>query len=51
MLRDALPLLDDSLTRGLEALRRVPAATAICHNDMDPKNVLWAGDAYRIIDL
>ena len=23
----------------------------ICHNDMDPKNVLWCGDTHRVIDL
>ena len=25
--------------------------SAICHNDMDCKNILWSGRDYRIIDL
>ena len=51
MLHDALPMLDGCLTKGLAAVCRIPAFTAICHNDMDPKNVLWAREQYRIIDL
>ena len=30
---------------------RIPAVLAICHNDMDCKNVLWNGAQMRIIDL
>ena len=51
MLHDALPMLDGCLTKGLAVVCRIPAFTAICHNDMDPKNVLWAREQYRIIDL
>ena len=29
----------------------LPPLSAICHNDMDPKNVLWHGTDCRIIDL
>ena len=29
----------------------LPPLLAICHNDMDPKNVLWNGMECRIIDL
>lgn len=29
----------------------LPPLSAICHNDMDPKNVLWNGMDGRIIDL
>ena len=29
----------------------LPPLSAICHNDMDPKNVLWNGTDCRIIDL
>ena len=27
------------------------SSQAICHNDMDSKNVLWNGDEFRLIDL
>lgn len=33
------------------ALPFLPQETAVCHNDLDPKNVLWNGSAYRVIDL
>ena len=29
----------------------LPRVEAVCHNDMDPKNVLWQGADFRIIDL
>ena len=29
----------------------LPPLLTICHNDMDPKNVLWNGMDFRIIDL
>jgi len=29
----------------------LPPLSAICHNDMDPKNVLWNGMTCRVIDL
>ena len=37
--------------RANAALPHLPTDAAICHNDMDPKNVLWQGDDCRIIDL
>lgn len=37
--------------RGNAAIKRLPPVTAICHNDMDCKNVLWCGYDFRIIDL
>lgn len=33
------------------AVTALPRMEALCHNDMDPKNVLWQGDDFRIIDL
>ena len=33
------------------ALPHLPAEIAICHNDMDPKNVLWREGECRAIDL
>lgn len=44
-------LLYEYQTRGNLALKRLPAIAAICHNDMDSKNVLWDGRDCRIIDL
>lgn len=44
-------LLYDSQTKGNIAIKQLPAVSAICHNDMDSKNVLWKGTDCRIIDL
>ena len=47
----ALPMLI-RVTRAMEhASARLPRGEALCHNDMDAKNVLWQGDSFRIIDL
>lgn len=47
----ALPTLIRA-TRAMElASARLPRTEALCHNDMDSKNVLWQGDSFRIIDL
>lgn len=47
----ALPLLLRA-TRAMElASARLPQRTALCHNDMDAKNVLWQGSDFHIIDL
>ncbi len=51
LMQEALPMLARLTAAADEALARLPRIEAICHNDMDPKNVLWQGDAYRIIDL
>lgn len=44
-------LLCESQSKGNLAMKKLPAVTAICHNDMDSKNVLWHGSDCRIIDL
>lgn len=44
-------LLYDCQTKGNIAIKQLPAVSAICHNDMDSKNVLWKGTDCRIIDL
>ena len=51
LLADRLPLLKEMQQRANEALPHLPAEIAICHNDLDPKNVLWQGDTCRAIDL
>lgn len=51
LLRNALPLLTALTAAADDAARLLPPVEALCHNDMDPKNVLWQGEAFRIIDL
>lgn len=46
-----LALLIRLQERGNRALPSLPGETSVCHNDLDPKNVLWQGAAHRIIDL
>lgn len=51
MLKDNYALIVESQNKGNRARKNLVNALAICHNDMDCKNVLWNGDDYRIIDL
>ncbi|MBR6667238.1 MAG: aminoglycoside phosphotransferase family protein [Clostridia bacterium] len=51
LLAAAAPQLARRTAAAMEAVRSLPAAMALCHNDMDPKNVLWQGQDFRIIDL
>lgn len=51
MLRENHSLIIESQNNGNLAKRRLPGISAVCHNDMDRKNVLWNGADYRIIDL
>lgn len=44
-------LLFDMQTIGNLAIKRLPKTMTICHNDLDPKNVLWQGLEFKIIDL
>lgn len=44
-------LFNDSMEKGNEAIKKLPSVKAICHNDMDSKNVLWLGDEFKLIDL
>ncbi len=50
-LRGALGLLEELQNRGNRALKSLPRETAVCHNDLDPKNALWRGAVCRVIDL
>ncbi len=51
LLQGAVPMLERVTAAAEDAARRLPRMEALCHNDMDPKNVLWRGDEFRIIDL
>lgn len=44
-------LFNENMTKGNDAIKRLPPVKAICHNDMDSKNVLWLGDEFKLIDL
>lgn len=50
-LKECHPLILQSQENGNRARKKLPPVSAICHNDMDSKNVLWNGRDYRIIDL
>ena len=39
------------MTKVNEAIKKLLPVKAICHNDMDSKNVLWIGDEFKLIDL
>lgn len=51
LLKENIPILYEMQENGNAAMKRLPQVTAICHNDMDCKNVLWLGRDFRIIDL
>ena len=51
LLWDSLPMLERVAAAAEDAARRLPRVEALCHNDMDAKNVLWQGEDFRIIDL
>lgn len=51
LLRESRDLLYESQDKGNEAIKNLTTTVAICHNDMDSKNVLWNGEECRIIDL
>lgn len=51
LLQAAVPMLERAAAAAQEALCRLPQTETLCHNDMDPKNVLWRGEDFRIIDL
>lgn len=51
LLRAHLPELASHTRAAVDAASRLTGDFALCHNDMDPKNVLWQGSDFRIIDL
>lgn len=51
LIYDKLDILNDSMNKGNIAVHKLPNVKAICHNDMDSKNVMWLNDEYKIIDL
>ncbi len=50
-IKDYANFFNYSMTKGNEAIKKLPPVKAICHNDMDSKNVLWIGDEFKLIDL
>lgn len=51
LLSENQELFVKSQNNGNRARKKLSAVSAVCHNDMDSKNVLWKGQTYRIIDL
>ena len=51
LLTQNLDLLQTTESRARNAFAQLPQSAAICHNDMDCKNILWNGSNFRIIDL
>ena len=51
MLFDKIDLLNESMKKGNEVVNQLPNYIAVCHNDLDSKNVLWINDDFKIIDL
>ncbi len=49
-LASSLKILKESENYRNDNMYKFPKISAICHNDMDPKNVLWHGYDYKIID-
>lgn len=50
-LKENADLILKSQNHGNRARKKLPGILAVCHNDMDCKNVLWNEKDYRIIDL
>ncbi len=51
LLFDKLDLLNESIRYGNKVINQLPNYIAVCHNDLDSKNVLWINDEFKIIDL
>jgi Ser/Thr protein kinase RdoA (MazF antagonist) len=51
MLYDKVELLNKCVEYGNDVIDKMPKCRAICHNDLDVKNVLWIDDEFKIIDL
>lgn len=51
IIKDKIDILDESMIKGNQAIKNIPLVKAICHNDMDSKNVLWCNDEFKLIDL
>ncbi len=51
MIYDKLDILNESMNKGNIAIHKLPNVLAICHNDLDSKNVMWFHNEYKIIDL
>lgn len=51
VIKNHIELFNESMNKGNAAIKKLPAVKAICHNDMDSKNVLWLDDECKLIDL
>ncbi len=51
ILFNKLDILNKSIINGNNSINKLPNYYSICHNDMDPKNVMWLDNDYKLIDL
>ena len=51
LIYDKLDILNESLKNGNNSIMNLPNYYSLCHNDMDPKNVMWLDNDYKLIDL
>lgn len=51
IIKDNVDLFNDSREKGNIAIKKMPSVKAICHNDMDSKNVMWIDNEFKLIDL
>lgn len=51
IIKNNVDIFNESMNKGNAALKKMPPIKAICHNDMDSKNVLWLGNEFKLIDL
>ena len=50
-IKDYSNIFYDSMIKSNKAIPMLPKFKAICHNDMDSKNVLWLKNEFKLIDL
>lgn len=51
MIYDKKDILYDFINNRNLLINKLPNISSICHNDLDPKNVMWIDSNFKIIDL
>lgn len=51
MIYEKREILYDFVNNRNNLFNNLPSVSAICHNDLDSKNVMWLGEDFKIIDL
>ncbi len=42
---------EESITEAFETIRNYPKETVICHNDLNPRNILWQAEKPYVLDF